>query len=101
MAFVCPQPEGGVCGLVEVLIHPIAPECKIDRIGYLEAWYVDPNCRCQGIGREVAQQAELWATAEGYLEIASDTNPSYPPSPRAHLGLGYQEVERYYRKDLK
>jgi aminoglycoside 6'-N-acetyltransferase I len=71
-----------------------------DRIGYLEAWYVDPDWRGQGVGRALAQAAEDWARAQGCREMASDTTPSYPVSPAAHAALGYQEVERLFRKDL-
>lgn len=100
-AFVCPRPEGGICGLVEVSIHTSAPGCKTDRIGYLEAWYVDPDWREQGVGRALVTAAEAWAKAQGCLEMASDTDPSYPLSPTAHAALGYTEVERYFRKDLR
>jgi aminoglycoside 6'-N-acetyltransferase I len=99
-AFVCPRPDAGLCGLVEVSIHSSAPGCKTDRIGYLEAWYVAPDCRGQRIGRELVKRAEAWAKSEGCREMASDTDPSYPVSPAAHAALGYQEVERYFRKDL-
>jgi aminoglycoside 6'-N-acetyltransferase I len=44
-AFVCQHPEGGLCGLVEVSIQQQAPGCTTNRIGYLEAWYVDPDQR--------------------------------------------------------
>ena len=99
-AFVCPRPDAGLCGLVELSIHTSAPGCTTDRIGYLEAWYVDPDWRGQGVGRELAQAAETWARAQGCREMASDTNPSYPVSPVAHAALGYQEVERFFRKEL-
>jgi aminoglycoside 6'-N-acetyltransferase I len=99
-AFVCQRPEGGLCGLVEVSIHSTAPGCRTDRIGYLEAWYVDPDWRGRGVGRELAARAEAWAKVEGCLEMASDTTPFYPLSPAAHAALGYEEVERYFRKDL-
>ena len=99
-AFVCPRPDGGLCGLVEVSIHASAPGCTTDRIGYLEAWYVDANRRGQGVGRELAQAAEDWARGQGCREMASDTTPSYPVSPVAHAALGYQEVERFFRKEL-
>lgn len=98
--FVCPRPDTGLCGLVEVSIHTTAPGCKTERIGYLEAWYVDPDCRGQGVGRALVERAEAWARSEGCDEMASDTNPSYPVSPAAHAALGYQEVARYFRKDL-
>jgi aminoglycoside 6'-N-acetyltransferase I len=100
VAFVCPRADDGLCGLMEVSIRTSAPGCKTDRIGYLEAWYVDPDCRGQGIGRELVKRAEAWAKAQGCIEMASDTTPSYPISPAAHAALGYQEVERYFRKDL-
>ena len=99
-AFVCSRPEGGLCGLVEVSIHTSAPGCETDRIGYLEAWYVDPVVRNQGIGRALVAQAEQWARGKGCLEMASDTTPFYPVSPAAHAALGYEEVERYFRKAL-
>lgn len=99
-AFVCERPESGLCGLVEVSIQRQAPGCTTNRIGYLEAWYVDPDTRCRQIGRALAEAAEEWARLQGCQEMASDTDPSYPISPLAHAGLGYQEVARYFRKDL-
>jgi aminoglycoside 6'-N-acetyltransferase I len=99
-AFVYPRPDAGLCGLVEVSIRTSAPGCTTDRIGYLEAWYVNAGWRGQGVGRELAQAAEDWAREQGCREMASDTNPSYPVSPVAHAALGYQEVERFFRKDL-
>ena len=99
-AFVCPRPDAGLCGLVEVSIRTSAPGCATDRIGYLEAWYVDPDCRGRGVGRALVQAAEDWARSAGCREMASDTTPSYPVSPLAHAALGYHEVERFFRKDL-
>ena len=99
-AFVCERPDGKLCGLVEVSIHTSAPGCETDHIGYLEAWYVDPDVRRQGVGQALVARAEAWARAEGCVEMASDTTPDYPLSPAAHAALGYAEVERYFRKDL-
>lgn len=99
-AFVCERPDGTLCGLVEVSIRTSAPGCATDRIGYLEAWYVDPDWRNQGVGRALVEQAEAWARAEGCAEMASDTTPDYPLSPAAHAALGYAEVERYFRKEF-
>ena len=93
-AFVGVRPEGGLCGLVEVAIHETAPGCTTDRIGFLEAWYVDPDWRGRGMGRA------LVARAAGCREMASDTEPAYPLSPAAHAALGYEEVARFFRKDI-
>jgi aminoglycoside 6'-N-acetyltransferase I len=99
-AFVCQRSAGGLCGLVEISIHQSAPGCKTDRIAYIEAWYVDADKRSQGIGRALMERAEAWAKAKGCPEMASDTTPSYPLSPAAHIALGFEAVERYYRQDL-
>ena len=98
--FVAERPEGGLCGLVEVTIHTEAPGCDSGRIGYLEAWYVDPDYRQQGVGRRLVDAAEAWARSVGCREMASDTHVSYPLSPAAHAALGYQVVDIYFRKDL-
>ena len=100
IAFVCEREDGSLCGLAEGAIHSEAPGCTTDRIGYLEAWYVDPDVRHQGVGRVLAQALEDWARAQGCTEMASDTDPSYPLSPGAHASLGYVEVQRYFRKEL-
>ena len=99
-AFVCPRAEGGLCGLAEVSRHTSAPGCTTENIGFLEAWYVDPDSRGKGIGRELVKVAEAWAKAQGCTEMASDTDSSYPVSPAAHAALGYQTVAWNFRKDL-
>jgi aminoglycoside 6'-N-acetyltransferase I len=100
VVFVAERASGGLCGMLEVSIHHDAPGCKTDRIGYLEGWYVDPDYRAQGVGRALVEAAEAWARTQGCREMASDTTPDYPISPAAHARLGYQETERYFRKDL-
>ena len=104
--FVAENPDGGLCGLMEVAIHTSAPGCTTKLVGYLEAWFVDPACRKQGIGRRLVAAAEAWASSQGYREMASDTNLGYPLSPIAHAQLGYETVVRlhngeyFFRKDL-
>lgn len=100
--FVAERPDGGLCGLVEVAIHDKAPGCTTTKIGYLEAWYVDPEWRRQGVGRLLVEAAEAWAIEQGCTEMASDTDAGYPLSPTAHDRLGYQEVGRdiFFRKAL-
>jgi aminoglycoside 6'-N-acetyltransferase I len=92
--FVAAQPDGGLCGMIEVSIRKEAEGCTTDRIGYIEGWYVDPEFREQGIGGRLVQAAESWARSQGCVEMASDTTLTYPLSPKAHEKLGYKEVQR-------
>jgi aminoglycoside 6'-N-acetyltransferase I len=104
--FVAERPDGGLCGLMEVGIHPTAPGCVTEQVGYLEAWYVDLDWRGQGIGRQLVEVAEAWARSQGCHEMASDTTVDYPLSPAAHAQLGYETVahlengDYLFRKDL-
>lgn len=98
--FVAENPEGGLCGLLEVSIRSKAPGCTTNRIGYLEGWYVDKDWRQRGVGRRLVEAAETWARSACCLEMASDTNSDYPVSPVAHAALGYKTTEVYFRKAL-
>lgn len=93
-AFVYPRPETGLCGLVEVSIRPYADGCETTNVGYLEAWYVDPDVRGQGIGRALVTAAEAWARRQGCHEMASDADLTNHVSQAAHQRLGYVEVGR-------
>ena len=100
--FVAQRPDGGLCGMIEVAIRDHAVGCTTDRVGYLEAWYVEPEWRCRGIGRLLVERAEEWARSLACTEMASDTTPRYPLSPAAHEALGYRVVKRktHFRKPL-
>lgn len=56
-----------------------------------------------GIGTNLMRAAEEWALSNGYTELTSDTNDSYPTSPAAHAANGFEEVERLicFRKKLR
>lgn len=99
---VCERGTGGLCGFVEVGIRSYAEGCATDRVGYVEAWYVDPDRRRQGLGRRLIAAAEAWARGRGCTEMASDADLDNTLSQRAHQRLGYEEVERsvHFRKDL-
>jgi aminoglycoside 6'-N-acetyltransferase I len=92
--FVCPRPAAGLCGMVEVSIRPYADGCQTTDVGYLEAWYVDPDARGRGIGRALVIAAEEWARAHGCREMASDADLTNNVSQAAHQRLGYVEVGR-------
>ena len=43
--FVVERADGSVAGFVEVGARPYADGCDTSPVGYVEAWYVDPDVR--------------------------------------------------------
>ncbi len=100
--FVAERPDGSVCGYVEVGARAYADGCATSPVGYIEAWYVDPDVRRAGYGRALLSAAESWARSRGYSEMASDALLDNKVSYDAHIRSGYSEVERIvqFRKPL-
>lgn len=89
-------------GFLEASIRPFVEDCSTDHVGYLEGWFVEPEFRKLGLGRQLVNQAETWARERGCTEMASDAEIGNDLSLAAHLNLGYQETSRlvHLRKDL-
>ena len=100
--FIAARPDDSVCGYVEAATRPYADGCSTSPVGYIEAWYVDPDVRRGGYGRALLEAAEAWAVERGYREMASDALLDNDVSHEAHKRSGYVEVERViiYRKPL-
>ena len=100
--FIAVRPDDSVCGYVEAATRPYADGCSTSPVGYIEAWYVDPDVRREGYGRALLEAAEAWAVDRGYREMASDALLDNDVSHEAHKRSGYVEVERViiYRKPL-
>ena len=100
-AFVAPRAEGGLCGMLEMSVRSYAEGCD-GPTPYVEGWYTDPDVRGQGVGAALVAAAEAWAAARGYREMASDALLENVDSHRAHLAIGFEEVERsvHFRKDI-
>jgi len=81
-------------GLTEVQIKDYGEGCETSPIGYLEGWFVQEEYRGRGIVGIMTQAAEEWVRGKGCTEMASDTWLDNEASIRAHLKLGYSEVER-------
>lgn len=64
------------------------------RVGYVEGWYVDPDLRGCGIGRQLMARAEQWTESCGLTELASDAELENEGSIRAHHALGFRETFR-------
>lgn len=96
--------DGGqsLAGFVEAGTRSVADGCLSSPIGYVEAWYVDPDARRAGSGRALLKAAEDWARAQGYTEMASDALLDNIVSHEAHKRSGYVEVDRVviFRKPL-
>jgi len=101
--FVAERDDGTVCGFVEVGTRPYVDGCDSSPVGYVEAWFVEPEMRRGGVGRALLDAAEEWARARGLSEIGSDTQLVNEMSRRAHMRSGYAEVDRIiqFRKALK
>lgn len=100
--FVVETDSEKLAGFLEVSIRPFVEDCKTDQVGYLEGWFVEPEFRKNGIGRELVRNAEKWAKAKGCTEMASDAEIGNERSLQAHLKLGYEETSRlvHLTKDL-
>jgi aminoglycoside 6'-N-acetyltransferase I len=91
------EADGAVVGFLEVGERAFADECSTFPVGYLEGWYVDESSRRRGAGRALLKAAEIWATARGYREFASDALLENVESQQAHEAVGFKEVERAVR----
>jgi len=91
-----------LAGFAELGTRPYADGCETSPVAYLEGWYVDPDARRTGVGAALVRAGEVWARQRGFRELASDALLDDTTSQRAHLALGFNEVERAvrYRKTL-
>jgi aminoglycoside 6'-N-acetyltransferase I len=94
--------NGRLVGFLEASIRPFVEDCVTDHVGYLEGWFVEPEFRRFGVGRELVRGAENWARGKGCIEMASDSEIGNDLSVEAHSKLGYTETSRliHWRKEL-
>ncbi len=92
--FVLERPDGGLGGFLEASARKYADGCETSPVGYIEGWYVDEDLRGLGLGKSLVAAAENWARSQGMQEMASDTWLDNDGSIKAHLAMGYEEVER-------
>ena len=90
MAFV----DNAPVGMIEASLREYGESCETSPVGYIESWFVYPQFRGKGVAGALAGAAENWARSKGCTEMASDTWLGNEMSIRAHLKLGYFEVEQ-------
>ena len=102
LVLIAETDDGKAVGFLEASIRPFVEDCHTDHVGYLEGWFVKPEYRLHGIGKELVIAAENWARQKGCSEMASDSEIGNDLSLQAHLNLGYEETSRlvHLRKDL-
>ena len=81
-------------GMIEAKIREYGEGCETSPVGYIEGWFVYPDMRGKGVAGALTQAAEDWARSKGCTEMASDTWLGNEASIKAHLKMGYFEVER-------
>jgi len=72
-------------------------------VGYLEAIYVKPEFRYQGIARKLVEFAKQWSIENGCSEFASDCEIENEESRRFHNKIGFEEANTIvcFTMDLK
>ncbi len=94
-AFFLAWVDGAAAGWAHVsLRHDYVEGTDHSPVGFLEAIYVEPECRRQGVARALLAVCEEWAAAQGCLEFASDCELTNEQSQRFHRGVGFTEVNR-------
>lgn len=90
-------------GFLEASIRLTAEGCRPGPIGYVEAWYVEPDSRGQRTGAALMAKAEAWAASRGCTQMASDADVDNLAGRQAHVHLGYEEIARlsHFRKELR
>lgn len=86
--------DGKPVGMIEARIREYGEGCETSPVGYIEGWFVYPELRGKRVAGALTQAAEDWARGKGCTEMASDTWLDNEISIRAHLKMGYFEVER-------
>lgn len=92
---VAERNNGGLCGFAEVSVRREHVDGTSSvPVAYLEAWFVEPDVRGRGIGRQLLRAVEEWAAARGLKELASDAELENKASIDAHASCGFAETSR-------
>ena len=86
-------PAGEMVDSSRVSLRDWAEGCTTEPVGYIEGWYVQPIYRRSGVGRQLIEAAEHWATSWGCTRRWDPTwNSRNEVSQMARHTLGYSEA---------
>lgn len=92
--FTLEDQDGTLGGFIELNIRSYAEGIYHSMAPYVEGWYIEPQFRRQGFGKQLIAHAEHWAKSQGFDRLASDAEITNQNSIEAHKALGFDEVER-------
>ena len=103
--FIALRQTGQPGGFLELTVYEKLDFCRESPVGYIEGWYVDPDLRGQGVGRELVETAIRHLQENGIREIASDVELDNLTSHLAHVALGFEQTHddgvcAFYRKEI-
>ena len=101
--FIAAAADGAPLGFAEVSLrtdHVVGTSSS--PVAFLEAIYVMPAARRQGLARALVAPVRAWARARGCTELASDALLDNAASHAMHRALGFDETRRvvYFRQSL-
>lgn len=91
---VAQDEQGQLQGFAELRVRNYAEGSEALAVPFLEGWYVTPPYRGRGIGTGLVEAAADWSRELGFTELASNALLDNPGSIKAHLALGFEEIER-------
>ena len=92
--YVIERDNSKLAGFIELNIRNFAEGSRSPEVPYVEAWFIDEDCRAKGLGTQLMETAEAWALKKGYSELASDTETFNEYSISLHQKLGFKETDR-------
>ena len=94
--------QGKLGGFASVSLRPWSEAMESMPAPHLEAWFVMPELRRNGIGRALIGAVEQWCLAAGFHELGSDAETKNRGSIAAHRAICFEPNLRvqYFRKRL-
>lgn len=91
-----------VLGLVELSSRNIVDGCLSSPVAYLEGLYLKSEYRGKGWGKEVIKIVLDWCRAEGFSELATDTELTNIDAQGFYQAVGFEETDRVveFRMDV-